>query len=228
MPRIEDAVLLRGAWYSIEQAGFLIRDAAMLFDDEAHPSAVALAMFGLEELGRYAILRDLWRQAKAGVALSPDDVREACRDHEEKQRRGSSGLIYRATADTGFGKLLRSLAAHLPSSSAARPIRARIEEIDKQKATRLPAERHRARMRALYVDLNEAGSDWLKPSSSVTVAEAHAKVNDAANAYGIQRDRLTTPGILVAFDVDLARGFEALGDLPPLPEMRRPRVLLVS
>jgi AbiV family abortive infection protein len=165
---------------------------------------VALALLGREELGRYAILCDLWRKASAGSVFSPDDVRKACEDHVEKQRRGNFSLVYRPSADTGYGKLLRSLVGLLPSGGAARKIRESIEKIDKLKAKRLPDERHAARMRSLYVDLDEAGSDWLRPSS-ITEAEARTTVQDAVNDYSVQRDRLTTPGILAAANPGLRR-----------------------
>jgi len=221
-PRVSDDVLLKGAWYAIQQAGHLFEHAVILFDAGVHSSAVALALLGREELGRYAILRDLWRKASAGCALSPDDVRKACEDHVEKQRRGTFSLVYRTSADTGFGKLLRSLVGLLPSSEAARKIREAIKDIDTRKAKRLPEEHHAARMRSLYVDLNEAGLDWLTPSS-ITEADARTAVEDAVNDYSVQRDRLTTPGILAAVDLDLAKAFESWGNRPALPEVRRPR-----
>ena len=221
-PRVSDDVLLRGAWYAIRQAGYLFAHSVILFDVGVYSSAVALALLGREELGRYAILCDLWRKASAGSAFSPDDVRKACEDHVEKQRRGIFSLAYRTSADTGFGKLLRSLVGLLPSSGAARKIRESIGEIDRLKAKRLPDERHAARMRSLYVDLNEAGLDWLTPSS-ITEAEARTTVDDAANDYSVQRDRLTTPGILAAVDSHLAKALESWDDRPAPPEVRRPQ-----
>ena len=222
LTRVSDDVLLRGMWYAIQQAGYLFDHAVILFDAGVYSSAVALALFGREELGRYAILRDLWKKASAGSAFSPDDVRKACEDHVEKQRRGSFSLVYRTSADTGFGKLLRSLVGLLPSGGAARKIRESIEKIDKLKAKRLPEERHGARMRSLYVDLNEAGLDWLTPSS-ITEGEARATVENAANDYSVQRDHLTTPGILAAVDPHLAEVFESWAGRPALPAVRRPR-----
>jgi AbiV family abortive infection protein len=221
-PTVSDDVLLRGAWYAIQQAGYLLEHAVILFDAGVHSSAVALALLGREELGRYAILCDLWRKASAGSRFSPDDVRKACRDHVEKHRRGTFSLVYRTSADTGFGKLLSSLVGLLPSGGAARKIRESIEKIDKLKAKRLPDERHATRMRSLYVDLNEAGSDWVRPSS-ITEAEARTTVQDAVNDYSVQRDRLTTPGILAAVDPSLAKAFESQGNRPALPGVRRPQ-----
>jgi hypothetical protein len=98
---------------------------------------------------------------------------------------------------------------------------AKMEQIDRKQLKRVPAERHQMRMRALYVDLNDAESDWLKPSASFTVAEAFELVLDATNAYAMKRDRLMTPGALSA---GLDNEFEVLGDRSPLPEVRWPRM----
>ena len=223
MPRtVSVDVLLRGAWYAIQQAGHLFHHAVILLDAGVHSSAAALALLGREELGRYAILCDLWRKASAGSAFSPDDVRKACEDHVEKQRRGVSSLVYRPSSESGLGKIFRSLIGLLPSSGPARKIREAIEKIDKLKVKRLPDERHAARMRSLYVDLNEAGSDWSRPSL-IGEAEARTTVLDAVNDYSVQRDRLTTPGILAAVDPPLAMAFETWGGQPDLPEVRWPK-----
>lgn len=220
-PRVGDDVLLRGAWYAIQQAGYLFEHAVMLFDTGVYSSAMALALLGREELGRYAILCDLWRASSAGSAFSPNDVRKACEDHVVKQRRGNFSVVHRTSADTGLGKLFRSLIGLLPSGGPARKIREEIEKIDKGKAKRLPEERHAARMRALYVDLNETALDWSRPSS-ISEVEARTTIEDAANDYSVERDRLTTPGILAVVDPQLANAFELWGERPELPAVRRP------
>jgi AbiV family abortive infection protein len=218
---IADVVLLQGAWYAFAQAGQLMRDAVILYEAKAYSSATALALLGREELGRYRILCDLWQRANAGEVLSRDDVRRACEDHVEKQRRGALSLMYRASAQSTFGKLLRSLVGLLPSSGVARKIRKAIADIDAQKLKRLPDDRHAARMRSLYVDLKEGGLVWSRPSS-IEQTEASTTVVDAMNDYSTERDRLTTPGILAVTKPDLARAFEAWVDRPSLPEVLRP------
>jgi len=45
-------VLLRGAWYSLEQCGHLLSDAVTLYRGKSYSSSVALAMIGREELGK--------------------------------------------------------------------------------------------------------------------------------------------------------------------------------
>jgi AbiV family abortive infection protein len=127
---VSPTALLAGAWRAAEQAGYLFRDAAVLFDEGSYSSATALALLGREELGKYAILRDLWRRAAAGATISRSEVRDACEDHVDKQKRAQLSLVHRVRADPGAAKLFRSLLDVLPSSGAARGIRSQIERLD--------------------------------------------------------------------------------------------------
>ena len=58
--------LLQGAAYALEQCGLLLRDANSLYSCGSYASAVALAAFAQEELGRWEILRKLRKQVLAG------------------------------------------------------------------------------------------------------------------------------------------------------------------
>src|SRR2546422_11027789 len=62
-------VLLRGAWYSLEQCGRLLSDAILLYREKSYSSAVALAMIGREELGKHRMLRSEERRVGKGVDL---------------------------------------------------------------------------------------------------------------------------------------------------------------
>jgi hypothetical protein len=50
--------LLEGAVYALEQCGLLLRDANLLYRNGSYSSAVAVALFATEELGRWSILLD--------------------------------------------------------------------------------------------------------------------------------------------------------------------------
>ena len=63
---VSEQTLLQGSWYALEQAGRLLRSAVALFESGDPSTAVAVAMFGREELGRSRILRVLAQQVKAG------------------------------------------------------------------------------------------------------------------------------------------------------------------
>jgi AbiV family abortive infection protein len=58
--------LLEGAAYALEQCGLLLRDANLLYRSGSYASAVALAAFAREELGRWKILRDLRKKVLHG------------------------------------------------------------------------------------------------------------------------------------------------------------------
>ena len=58
-------------------------------------------LYAREELGRYSILCEFWKQAvEGGSAPSVETVRAACDDHLEKQRLAQRSLTYR-TDGTG-------------------------------------------------------------------------------------------------------------------------------
>ena len=58
--------LLEGAVYALEQCGLLLRDANLLYQNGSHASAVALAAFAREELGRWRILFELRKKVLGG------------------------------------------------------------------------------------------------------------------------------------------------------------------
>src|SRR5438477_11420512 len=82
-------VLLRGAWYSLEQCGHLLSDAVTLYRGKSYSSSVALAMIGREELGKHLMLLEEWRKAE-GTGQYPgiDAIQRACADRSEERRVG--------------------------------------------------------------------------------------------------------------------------------------------
>ena len=62
--------LLEGAAYALEQCGLLLRDANLLYRSGSYASAVALALFAQEELGRWKILRKLRTQVTSVGTVS--------------------------------------------------------------------------------------------------------------------------------------------------------------
>lgn len=215
MPVPQD-VLLRGAWYAIEQAGCMVRDSVTLYDAGAHASAAGIALLGREELGRHVILVQLWNRTRVGELFSGKDVRQAYVEHMEKQRRSLLSLTYRIVPESGFAKLMATLWSVVPFSAEAQALRAHRSDLDRRTMKRTPDDRHFARMRALYVDLNDAATDWNRPID-FPKAEASACVDDAVGDYAFQKDHLTTPGILELTDEPLARALAAWRDKPDLP-----------
>ena len=83
-------------------------------------------------------------------------------------------------------------------------------------AKRAPDTRHTSRMRALYVDLDDSGSTWSRPSE-VLQGECKKLLNDAANDYAGQLDRMNPNRLRGMGDARLADALEGWGDRPELP-----------
>lgn len=73
--------LLKGAVYTLEQCGVLLRDAALLYRNEAYASAVVLAAFAREALGQWIILLDLRKAVNSGNEFTIAQIKERCGDH---------------------------------------------------------------------------------------------------------------------------------------------------
>ena len=98
--------LLKGAVYSLEQCGLLLRDANVLYRGGSYATAVVLAAFAREELGQWKILRDLRREAVGGEQFTIDYVKACCEDHETKQKAGVMSITMHGRRDSGFGRLM--------------------------------------------------------------------------------------------------------------------------
>lgn len=113
--------LVEGAFYAAEQCGFLLRDAVVLYNRKAYASAVVLAAFAREELGRSRILRDLHRKmVKDGQAVTIKDIQNKCQDHVTKQQWAQLSITQRFSGDEGLGRLLRTRARTVPKVKRSR------------------------------------------------------------------------------------------------------------
>lgn len=183
-------VLLRGAWYALEQCGHLLQNSVALHGRQAYASSVALALLAREELGRYRILLDLWRQVAGGKVASVADVRAACDDHVTKQHEAQLSLVYRADGSSELAKLLRARIKTLPGTTEYKQIDDKLNQLDQIKAKRTPTDRHSTRMKAMYVDINDSGTDWNRPAA-MPEGEAMNCLADAVNDYSVQVDKLS-------------------------------------
>jgi len=211
-------VLLRGAWYSLEQCGRLLSDAIVLYREESYSSAVALAMIGREELGKHRMLLDEWRKSEGtGKCPTVDAIQTACEDHVDKQRRALLGLTFTTENASALDTAIRTQLKHKPQDTEYQQAEKVIQTALKSLAKRAPDDRHAARMRALYVDLQDSGSAWSRPSE-VSRDDAKKLLSDAANDYAGQRDRLNPDLLRGLGDPKLAGALEALHERPALPE----------
>ena len=205
--------LLEGAAYALEQCGLLLRDAIVLYRNGSYSSAVALAALAREGLGQWKILRKLRTEILGGKRLTITDIQDACGDHESKQRAGALSTTMKADNDTGLGKLIRK--GMTSSSEEWRQAKAQLEELDRKKKKRVPGERHKQRMSALYVDPIPGG--WNRPTREITQASAYDYLQEAANDYRGSYDRYTNPENHKPDDPDFYSALEQWTGRPTLP-----------
>jgi AbiV family abortive infection protein len=208
--------LLHGAVYSLEQCGLLLRDARLLYDKGSYATALAVAAFAREELGRWLLLLELRTQVVAGKRLSVKDVETKCDNHVRKQEAGMTSLTLRADRNSGVGKLLESRMKASPNSKERREADKQIEKIDQLKRKRIPDDRHRLRMKALYVDL-QSEEQWSRPVQEISQTTAYNFLVDATNDYGLQRtQRYLELEFLKHTDPDLHDALVRWSDRPEL------------
>lgn len=181
---VKPVVLLQGAWYAMEQAGFLLRAAVTLFDAEQYAPAAGLALLAHEELGKHRILVDRWWKAQMKRAdFTVASIKGAYEDHVEKQRRGQLSVTYRFGPGV-VSDLVRKVIGgpRTPEYAAAR---GKLDEVIKHKAKRTPDQRHRSRMNALYVALENSGDSWSRPAD-IGRDKALDIVQEACGDYSVE------------------------------------------
>jgi AbiV family abortive infection protein len=170
--------LVQGSFYALANAGRLIHDAVFLFKDQRYASAVTLAVYCREELGRARILLDRASSLAPDQAITPQDVRDACNQHLAKLRHGQAATVLRFHA--GPPKGLSTLAVD-PMHPQYREARTFIDAATGAKRKRDPDDAHELREQSLYVEPDESGS-WNQPPLLSPTA-AYNLVNDVAGDY---------------------------------------------
>jgi AbiV family abortive infection protein len=201
-------VLLRGAWFALEQAGLLMEDAAVLFGRQRYATAIGLALLAREEVGRHRMLLEFWQAAHRGQPPSVKQVQTALANHTEKQRRSHAGVMLRADRDSQLGHLLATAPSDDPT----------LQAIEKQVRRDGPGIRHERRLAALYVDLTSA-HHWNRPAT-ISEAACVTELTDTFNAYWLARDALLRGHECYPDDpmkVVLGQALAAWVDKPTLP-----------
>jgi AbiV family abortive infection protein len=221
---IAEQMLWEGAWHALAQAGRLLRSASLLFDAGEDSSALALAMFGREELGRSRLLRKCADEVCAGKTFAPPDIRRLCEDHALKQ--AASALSVMVTAQGENNSLVKAVRSALSPDSAPeerKQATALIQAATDAKQQRQAHDRHDLRCDSLYVDLNDAGTDWNRPTD-LDPQGALNQINSALSDYANECQRVTikelsTPpqsGVFAAEMRDAHGKMKHPVDLPPL------------
>jgi AbiV family abortive infection protein len=181
--------LIRGAVYSLQQCGSLLCDARLLYENGSYATAVAVAVFAREELGRWNLLLALRKRVLEGKSLTVEKVKKACDNHVDKQKAGLGGLALRGNNRAGVGKLAQSR-MEAPSGSMERnEADQQFDKIYQRALKRAPDERHGLRMKALYVDILSE-EQWNQPAREISQFAAFEFLIDAIGAYEVQRQRV--------------------------------------
>jgi AbiV family abortive infection protein len=216
---VTSTYLLKGAVYALEQCGLLLRDANSLYRSGSYASAVALAAFAREELGRAKILFDLRAKLVAGGTMTLEEVNRRCADHVTKQEWAVLSTTYRwNTQDkaTGFGKLMDDRSRAKLGSKEWKAAEEAIRKVDETKFKRAKHDRHQQRMRALYVDPDDAGLGWNRPRSTISKTAAQEFLTDAGNDYASAHQTID-PELLKGFDDLLLQELTEWAERPTLP-----------
>jgi AbiV family abortive infection protein len=173
-------------------------------------------MLAREEYGK---ARRLFALAAEGQDVDANDV--VITRHIDKQRLALvSVMLPSSDSESSLVESLREMSAHkigtVEWTEAARAFAAAMEPI----VGRLPQDRHRARMRSLYVDWDSTTGRWLRPE--MTADEARHQLDHAINDYttherNIDVDMTGTLGGAVAALLD------AWPQRPTLPASQRPK-----
>lgn len=208
---LDERYLLEGAWYATEQCGLLLRDAVLLYGGDRYGTAVGLAMFAREELGRARILLRLADEVRGGRPLTLEELENEVEDHVEKQTAAQLSVVYRGAP----GSVLSDLVARAHTNTPTAESESAREEFDrllKRISRRTPSERHLARQRALFVDPSATGTAWNRPAAFAK-NEAWRMLVDACNDYSVFRSSLHEAGRHQRVRTELAHWAER-PDLP--------------
>jgi AbiV family abortive infection protein len=203
--------LLRGTVFALEQCGLLLRDARILCEAGSYASAVVLAAFAREELGRYEILRGLFKRTIAGESFTVKRINKRCEQHVEKQKKAMFSIVQRTDNSTVQGQLIQARTRATPGSPEWKKIDEELEKITQSQIKRTPEARHKSRMKALYVEPLEAG--WNRPAETSETA-ARDFLTDAINDYSGAQQRYAHPDL--DDDPDFHAALERWQDRPEL------------
>ena len=172
----------------MEQAGRLMRTATMVFDAGDASTGVAVAMLGREELGRSRILLERGKAAHAGQMIAADALTKELAKHIEKQRRGALSVVLRPLQGTALSDAFQTQTASEPGSKDWLEAETVIEQAIAETFAAQPAQRHRDRMSAVYLDLDDDGKTWVR-LASMNTEFARDAITHAVSDYSVAHFR---------------------------------------
>jgi AbiV family abortive infection protein len=194
----------------------------LLYENGSYATALAVAAFAREDLGRWRILLGLRKRVLAGESLAVEDVKTAYDDHIRKQEAGMTSLTLRTDNELGVGKLLQSRMTAPLGSKERKEADEQVDKIDRLKWKRTPDDRHRLRMKALYVDI-VSEEHWNRPARKISPTAAYDFLVDVRNDYELQRfQRYMDLSILQSDDPELHDALVQWSDRPELSQVEAP------
>jgi hypothetical protein len=121
-----------------------------------------------------------------------------------------------------LAKLLDTYLSAKPDSEERKTAREQLE-LDDKRTKRIPVERHKQRMSALYVDA-VTRDRWNRPTREISPTSALLYLQDAANDYSVQYNHYTNLEIGKLADLELYTALEKWVSRPTLPPPERPEL----
>lgn len=208
--------LLEGSYYALIQCGRLLNSAATLYKTGDHVTALGLAALAWEELGRSCYLKDQRKKVVDGKTVSIKEIKTTCENHLTKQEWGQVSTMQRFSVDSVLGKLTQILHKAKPQSKEYQDARAELDEGTERQRNQTPQSRHKARMKAFYVEPLDLGRGWNKPWEKDGEEALHF-IQHAISDYAMQRNNTWVLDILKLDEPELAEAIEAWKDRPDLP-----------
>ncbi len=208
--------LLKGSWYALEQCGHLLRATVALYGEEEYSTAVGVAMFAHEELGRHRILLDEWRKAiQTGQSPSIKEIRKACREHLVKQERGQGSVTFEIENPSDLATAIKTNIEATPGDPKFEAAETVIQEVLDAMVKEGPGKRHKKRFESFYVDLEGSSKGWKRPLEVISQKEANSLLINATNNYAMPRHTFSDAKSIQ--DPQLAQALVAWSDKPYLP-----------
>ena len=133
--KVTPRYLLEGAVYAFDQSGILLHDAVTQYNSGSHSTAVVLAAYAREEMGRSRILRQLRKRiVDKGETVTLTDIKRACEDHVKKQEFAKLSTVLRsASPHDAIGKLMRKQLNSDPQSQEYKNAEKQLNDIRQRK-----------------------------------------------------------------------------------------------
>lgn len=145
--------LLKGAYYSLEQAGHLLQDARLLYGRRRYASSFALTVLAREEIGRARICLKNRRAVLSGEKMTLGSLRAETSDRGAHVRKlkTSQEIVGVPVCVEFWGN------PPVPGSPEEKNLLDRLEQERRILEEQRPKEAQQRKLRALYVDHADGG-----------------------------------------------------------------------